>query len=355
MAELLKDVIAPSEPNHLNRPSFPVASRRARSALQVLTVAALVLGASLPAHAWGRKTRLTRKFPPGETMVYETKMQTRATVSSNPSGLKSFLPPVPTELNTQQKTTTRVQAVHPDGSADVEVRFDEFEIKSDILALLAGRARESAQKAQQEFARKLSGHAVTAHYDREGRLLGFDGADEVLDRAEVTLREPLRQILHLFLDQVGGNALYPDHPVKRGEEWKRTLAAQPSDQYPLSMEGENTLRYVGKTKYRRVKAAVIDFHFTNVLKPALESLRRTTPLGQLEALGMALDIRIDGEGKGRVLLALADGRILQNRSTIRQTLRARLKAPTAASPPASQPLMLEITTDTTLEVDGSGK
>ncbi len=355
MAELFQYVKPAFKSNIPNRPSFPLVSRRARSALEVLTVAALVLGASLPVHAWGRKTRLKRKFPPGETMVYETKMQTRATLSSNPSGLKSFLPPVPTELNTQQKNTTRVLAVHPDGSADVEVRFDEFEIKSDILDLLAGTERESTQQAQQEFARRLSGHAVTAHYDREGRLLGFDGADEALDPLEVPLREPLRQVLRLLLDQLGGNALYPDHPVKRGEEWKRTLAAQPTDQSPLTMEGANTLRYVGKTKYRRVKAAVIDFHFTNVLKPALESLRRTTPLGQLEALGMALDIRIDGEGQGRVLLALADGRILQTRSTIHQTLRAQLKAPSAASPAASEPLMLEITTDTTLEVDGSGK
>src|SRR2546425_1911472 len=45
-----------------------------------------------------------------------------------------------------------------------------------------------------------------------------------------------RSILKFFLEQMGGDALYPDHPVKRGEEWTRKLSARPSAQYPFSME-----------------------------------------------------------------------------------------------------------------------
>ena len=36
-------------------------------------------------------------------------------------------------------------------------------------------------------------------------------------------------------------------------------------------------------------------------------------------------MRIEGQGKGRVLLALDDGRVLQNHATIHQTLSARLE------------------------------
>ncbi len=327
----------------------------ARSVFGAFAIIALVLSSTPAAYAWGGKIQLTRKYQPGQTMVYETKVQTRATISSDPPALKSFLPPVPSELGTRQQNTVTVRAVHPDGAADVETRFDEFEFRSDLFQLLPGNARESAEQAQREFSRRMSGQSLTAHYDRGGRLLGFDGADDILEQLDAPLREAFRQILKLFLDQMGGNALYPDHRVKPGEEWKRSLDAQPTDQYPFAMEGENTLRYTGKTRYHGVKSAVVDFHFTNLLKPTPEILRRGTPLAKLEEQGLSLDIRIDGQGQGRVLLALADGRVLQNHSTVHQALTARLKSPPGGALRVPEPLILKIDSDTTLEVEGAGK
>jgi len=142
--------------------------------------------------------------------------------------------------------------------------------------------------------------------------------------------------------------------VKRGEEWKQKLATPPTDAQPFAVEGESTLRFVSKTRHRGVKAATIDFHFTNLLRPTLESLRPAGPLAQLEAQGLlGLDIGIDGQGQGRVLVALDDGRILQNHATLRQTLRARLKGATETSLPAAKPVTLEIDSETRLEVDSA--
>ncbi len=342
---------APPVPDRVR--SSKVSSRPARNVLPALTVVLLALSSNFSALGWGGKIKLARKYRPGQTMVYETKMRTRATVTSNPSGLKMFLPPLPTELTARQQNTITVRTVHPDGTADVEARFDRFEFQSDLFARLPENVRDSAQKAQEEFSHQMSGRTLTAHYDREGRLLGFEGSEDILQQLDVPLRESFRQVLRFFLEQVGGNALYTDHRVKAGEKWKRKLSALATDQSPFASEVESTLHYVGKTRYRGVKAAVVDYQFTDSLTPSLESLRGIGPLAQLESLGVKLDLRIDGQGQGRVLLALGDGRVLQNRSAIHQALTARLKSPPQNPTPNSQPLTIEINAETTLEVDGS--
>jgi len=331
----------------------PVCRAGLKAASRCVVAALLVLGGwSPPAHAWGRKVSLARKYRPGQRMVYQTRMQTHATARSNPPGLKAFLPPVPTELSTRQQNTVTVRAVHSDGTAEVENRFDLFEFQSNFADLLPEEVQDSARAAQEEFSQRLSGQALTARYDREGKLLSFEGADDLLQELDAPLRETARQILRLFLEQMGGNALYPDRRVKRDEEWKRKLQASPTDAYPFSVDGESTLRFMGKTRYQGVKAAIIDFRFTNLLRPVLKNLRQAGPLAQLESQGMELDLRIDGQGQGRLLVALDDGRILQNHATLRQTLRARLKGP-ATVPLSAGPVTLEVDSETRLEVDGA--
>jgi len=288
-------------------------------------------------------------------MVYATKLHTRAQIQSDPPGLKDLLPPVPTEFSVQQQNTVTVQGVRSDGSVDVQNHFDRFEVHSDFAENLPENLRDSAQQTQQELSRKVVGQALTAHYDPQGRLLGFEGAEEMLGQLDPVQREPLRQALRLLLEHMGGNSLYPDHKVKPGEEWKQKLDAEASEDYPFKTQGESTLHFVGKTRYRGVKAAIVDFHFTNVLTPALEQLRRTSPLGQLEAHGMGLEIRIDGQGQGRALLALKDGRVLETQSTTHQTMSARLTGAPRLPLPTSQPVQLEIQSDTELHLESSGK
>jgi hypothetical protein len=299
--------------------------------------------------------KLARKHRPGQRMVYQTRMQTRATIRSNPPGLKAFLPSMPTEIGTRQQNTVTVRAVHPDGTAEVENRFDAFEFQSNLPDLLPEELRDSARVAQEEFSQQLSGQVLTARYDRAGRLLGFEGADGLLQELDPPLRETARQVLRMFLEQMGAPAFYPDHRVQKGEEWKQKISAPPTEAYPFSVEGESTMRFGGKTKYRGVKAAMIDFRFLNLLRPSLNSLRQAGPLAQPGAQGLGLDLQIDGRGQGRALVALDDGRILQNYATLHQTLRARLKAAAGIPLPTADPVTMEVESETRLEVDGAGE
>jgi hypothetical protein len=311
-----------------------------------------VIASAPVAQGWGGKVALVRKYRPGQTIVYASQVRTRAQVDSDPPGLKSFLPPVPTDLTMRQQNTVTVTAVHPDGATDIQQRLDQFEIQTD-LAALPQNLRDSAQQEQQEFTQRLAGQTLTVHYDRDGRLVGFEGADKFLEELDAPLREPLRQMLRLFLEQMGGQALYPDHPVKRGEEWTQKLDSLPRGDYPFQVQGKSTLRYSGKTRYHGAKAGIVDYRFENSLTPALDNLRQAGALPKLEGMGMQLEVQISGQGQGRVLVALDDGRVLQNHSTLHQTLNARLKGAEGSLSPAGPPAKLEIRSDTEMVVEGN--
>ena len=312
----------------------------------------LVLAGATMAQGAGGKVLLTRKYRPGQSMIYVTKVHTKSKINSNPPGLKDFFPPMPTDLRMNQQSTVTVSKVAPDGAADVQHRFDKFEIQTDLGAL-PENIRDSITQAQQEVSQRMVGQTLTAHYDHEGRLVDFDGADKLFQDIDAPVREPLLQMLRMFLEQMGGQSLYPDHPVKVGEEWMQNLNAQPLKNYPFQVQGKSTLHYSGKTRYQGVKTAIVDYHFENALTPALEGLRKGGALPQLEAMGMRLDIQISGNGQGRILVALDDGRVLQNHSTLHQTLSALMKGKEGFVAPAEQLPRLEIQSDTEMEVEGN--
>ena len=335
------------------RPQEPLPQRR--SVRLVTGLALLSLWAPMPALAWGGQVRLTRRYRSGQKMVYETKMHTKAIIHSQPPELQSFLPPLPTDFTMRQQNTVRVKAVHSDGSADIENHFDKFEFQSDLAERAPESLRESTVSAQQDISDHVAGQDIIAHYDRNGRLLGFEGGEGLFEQLDLAYREPLRQALRFFLEQVGGDTLYPGYPVKPGKTWKRKLDSTASAAYPYNVEGENTLRYVGKTKVGGIKAAVVEFSFVNVVRPAANVLGPGEPLTQLASHGLGVDMHIDGRGQGRVLLALDDGRVLQNHATTHQTLSAHLEN----SPPLlftnSQPLKLEVQSDSEMDVVGTGR
>lgn len=328
-------------------------SPRMMPRLAVKMSLALLLGVSLPLSlaAHGRVT-LARKYKSGQATVYATNVSTKSKISSNPPELKAFFPPMPTDLRLSQKTTVTVAGVHPDGAADVQQRFDEFEIKTDP-GEMPESVRDSMAQAQQEISKQIVGQTLTVHYDHDGRLVDFDGADNLFRGISGPVREPFMQMLRLSLEQMGGESLYPDHRVKVGEEWTRNLGAEPAKNYPFRVEGKSTLRFSGKTRYQGEKAAIVDYHFDNTLTPAAEGLRKNGALPQLEAMGMRLSIQIAGKGQGRILVSLKDGRILQNHSTIHQTLSANMNGSLGFALPAEQSPKLEIESDTEMKVDGS--
>jgi len=326
-----------------------------RKRLGIALAALLLLVRAPTAQARGRGTNLARTYKPGQRMVYQTSIETHAKVRSNPEGLKAFLPLLPTELSARQQNTVTVRSVSPDGVAEVENRFDRFEFQSNLPELLPEEVRGSAQEAQEELEKKVSGQTLIARYDRGGRLVGFEGADAALSDLDPPFQETARQMLRLYLEQMSGQPLYPGHRVKEGEEWKKSLASPPTEGNPFAVEGESTMRYVGKTRYRGVKAAIIDFKFTNLLRPSMEILGEAGPLAQLESHGMGLDIKIAGQGEGRAIVALNDGRILQNHATLQQTLSAKLKTSAAMRLPVEGPLTFDIDSETLLRLDGEGK
>ena len=74
---------------------------------------------------------------------------------------------------------------------------------------------------------------------------------------------------------------------------------------------------------------------------------------QLEAMGMHLDMHISGKGQGSILVALNDGRVLQNHSTLHQTLSAIMKGKEGLVGPTETSPKLEIQSDTEMDVEGS--
>jgi hypothetical protein len=332
----------------LPRRALPRPRRRAGGVALLL----LVLAGATVAQGAGGKVLLTRKYRPGQSMIYVTKVRMNSKIDSNPPGLKDFFPPMPTDLRLNQQNTVTVSKVHPDGAADVQHRFDKFEIRTD-LGSLPENIRGSITQAQQEVSQRMVGQTLTAYYDHNGRLVDIEGSNNLFRDIDAPVREPLLQMLRLFLEQMGGQSLYPDHRVKVGEEWSQKLDAQPLKEYPFQVQGKSTLHYSGKMRYQGVKAAIVDYHFENTLTPALENLRKGGALPQLEAMGIRLDIQIRGKGQGRILLALDDGRVLQNHYTLHQTLSALMKGKEGFMAPTEQVPRLEIQSDTEMEVDGN--
>src|SRR5947208_673225 len=108
---------------------------------------ALACGVGLPcARLGGREAALTRRYRPGQRSVYQMEMHTQATVETQPPGLEAFLPALPTDVSTRQQNTVIVRAVHADGSADVEHRFDRFELQSNLAERSPKERRVSGQQ-----------------------------------------------------------------------------------------------------------------------------------------------------------------------------------------------------------------
>jgi hypothetical protein len=324
--------------------------RPIRWSATVVTVAALAC--SLAAYSLAgpaASVTLAPKLHPGEVLIYETQTHTNARVRTDPSELRAFLPPLPTEISTHHQNTLTVRAIHPDGIADVENRFDRFELQYELPQETPQELRAPAMQQEQEFCRRVNGQTLLAHYDRHGRLLGFEGAEAILLSLSAPLREPLQQALKFFLEQMGGAGFYPGHAVKPGEEWKHRFRVQGIGS-SSAVQGEIAYRYTGETQHLGTKAAIIEVKWTDLLAPPLAD-GGTAHGPQAGAQGNDLRLELRGQGQGRLLVALDGGHILANRSSIQQTLKASLKGVPGINRPPSDRVTVEVTTETTFEMD----
>jgi hypothetical protein len=333
------------------RQSVQWASGLGQKARPGVLAAALTLLIAIPLLGWGRKVQIRRKFSPGSSISYVTHTETESRVETNPQGLEGFLPPIPTRLVTDQENTMTVRSTQPEGGAEVESRFGRFDIKSELPGNMTEANRTAFIEGEDEFAQSLRGHSLLVRYNRNGQLSDVQGADELLQQVSPSFREPLFQALKYFLGQATGEGIYPDHAVSPGEEWRRKLVPPASGAFPFEEDGTSTIRFTGKTKAGSVEAAVIEYTFSDVLTPRLDQLQSLAPLAALKAQGLRLDTQIAGTGNGRALVALDDGRLLENHATLEQVLTAYLRPEHPTGQPAD-PITLKLSTDTSLSVAG---
>jgi hypothetical protein len=327
--------------------------RPSRPATRILLLV-LVVGMVTAKDASARKVSIARKFRAGQSIAYVTKVDTNSKIDSNPPMLKNFFPAMPTAMHLNQQTTVTVKSVGADGSADVEQHFDKFEITLDPGTTSEG-ARSPLALAQQEVSQRLVGQSVVIHYNASGRVADFSDANGLFREIEGPVREPFLQVLRLSQGQMGGDSLYPDHRVKKGESWTRDLGADSARGNSLQVAGTSTMHFEGKTKYHGVKAAIIDYEFESTLTPSLEGLGAKAAIPQLGAMGIKLSIAIKAKGNGRVLVALNDGRMLQNHSSLHQAMSTSMQGGGGMASALAQAARIEIQSDTEMNVEGTDR
>jgi len=299
------------------------------------------------------RVNLVRRYRIGESTRYQTETHTTATVRISPPGLEALLPPLPTQVSTRQQNTLTVRAIHANGVADVENRFDRLDLQYDLPQQTPQEIRDSSLKEQQAFCRRAIGQRVVAHYDRGGRLLGFEGAEAILDPLSAPLRQPFEQVLKFLLQQMGGSPFYPNHPVELNGEWKRSFRVNSADASSWTLEGESTYRYEGQAEYRGSKAAVIRFSFTRLLTPGAAALPGAVPKpSQAETTVNGLQVQVKGRGQGRMLAALESGAILENQASVHQTLEISVRAMPGVNRPPSDPITVQMEAETTFQMQG---
>jgi hypothetical protein len=299
------------------------------------------LGAA-PARAPVVEVNLARTYHPGYRMIYDTQITTRAFIQSDSTALDSFLPEIPRAITIRQKNTLSVEKVLPNGSTELQDRFDAFDLLSGANGAKAVD-RSDQRRIDSEVSRAMTGQVVTVRYDRHGNLLGFTGAKSLFQQMEAPSREAARLALRVFLAQLGGSGFYPGR-VRVGDTWQKKTATSINSAMPAFFQDATTFQYQGSTRYRGVSAAAIGFRFTNSLKPAARSKAPGGLLALLKARGATLDFSVTGSGSGTALIALSDGRILRNDSTFQESLRGSLKGFPGVAGPASRPATLEVQT-----------
>ena len=313
----------------------------------------LGLGAtiSLSASPGRRYLRLARKYHPGSRMVYSTEITTHITFRSHPSGLKSFLPDVPGVVIIRPQTTLTVESVRPDGSAEVKDHFDDFEMLASMADDPSGDASAQVQKVESAFSQKITGQTLTTLCSPSGRLVGFSGADTLLKQLQApAARGAARCGLKLLLAQLGGYGFYPDRPVYVGEIWKRHASAKLSEAVPLLSRDEDAYRLESLIRYHGVRAAVIAFDLANSVHPARNTGASAGLFALLKAQGVTLDIEVSGGGHGTAIVALDDGRILQEDSLFHESFRGSLQGLHGVPLPANGPASLDLDTENAVHV-----
>ena len=109
----------------------------------------------------------------------------------------------------------------------------------------------------------MVGRPLTAHYDHDGRLVDFEGVDNLFQDIDAPVREPLLQDAAAGPGTNGRASHYYSGPPysKWGKSGRESSNTPPIKNYPFQVQGTSTLHYSGKTRYQGVKAAIVRLSF----------------------------------------------------------------------------------------------
>jgi hypothetical protein len=304
-------------------------------------------GYILAAHS-AEAINLTRTYRPERTMVYDTEITMRILTRSDAPALTSLMGEIPRVIRIRLKSTLTVERVFPNGSAEIRDRLDELQFLTQPKR--EDDSRQALGDADIDHLAAGAGQVLTVLYDRDGHLLSITGAQPMLQELASPTRNVLRLALRAFLSQFGGEGLYPDHPLRVADTWKSKSVTSVDAVLPASFQIERTFRYRGNSRYHDVKAAAVDFQFTDSLTPAKDSRNTGSLLSLLNARGVSLLFAMTGAGKGSALVALSNGRILQKYSTFQENLHASLKGVPGQAIPASGPATVDVITENSIQI-----
>jgi hypothetical protein len=320
--------------------------------LIILCVAVLIsaLGSALvAADSAAAGVMLSRIYHPHHTMVYDAEITTRVVVHSDTAALNSLIADIPRVITIRLRNTLTVEKVFRNGSADIRDRLDAFHLLTQGDGP-AGEGRGTQQYANADLDRQVAGQVLTVSYDRSGDLLGFTGAQPMLQNLTSPTRDLVRLVLRALLSQFEGSGLYSGHPLRVADTWKSKTVTLFNAVLPASFQIERTFEYKGDTRYHGVKAATVDFHFADSLTPEADGRPSGSLLSLLNARGVSLIFIMTGGGSGSALVAINNGGILHKDATFQENLHASLKGVPGQATPASGPATVDVSTQNSIEI-----
>jgi hypothetical protein len=293
---------------------------------------------------------LTRRYRPGQMLVYRIVITIRTSIQSAPAALNPLLSEVPRAITIQAKNTLTVEHVLPNRSAVVRCRFDSFQVLT--MGNWANAAESHAQREiAEDLSQQVTGQVLTVRYDRNGNLLGFTGAQPLLGQVEAPTRAAVKAALRAFLAQLGGSGFDPGHVVRSGQSWKRSTTTPVDTIVPASFESESIFQYKHVARYNGINAAVIDFRFADSLKPRISGdPPGRSPSAPPYSWQRNLDFLVSGEGSGMGFVALSNGTVLEKHATFQETIRGSLNGVPGLAASGSPAATVEVRTQDSLQM-----
>jgi len=236
---------------------------------------------------------LEYRYQPGQVLQYDYTVTMEGDVSS--------LEGIPSQGFTAtllSKVTLETQSIEPDGSAWVDVRYDDLSFSQEIN----GEKMESDEESFQG----ILGKTVSLRFRKDGKFLETKGNTEEI---------PTPSFQQVFGQMEG---IFPDRPVRVGEAWTKEVA--------LPMEGVSEEVVV---TFQNVLKAFETLHGRRCAK-IQSTLSFSLPEGPVEDELGTFQMSVGMEGKGEIeqYFDVAEGIMVKSEGTTQTTSTQKVILPT---------------------------